>query len=69
MAWLSVLLSKQKKFDFRPKNDDFALMQINTEPCILVSEFLACLKKVIDESLNSKNREAVLIEIGISFHR
>ncbi|GAA5894708.1 exocyst subunit SEC10 [Sporobolomyces salmoneus] len=68
VSYLTVLLSKQKKLDFKPKNDDLAFSRINTEPCLLVCDFLSKVKDVAEESLSGRNREVFLTEVGVTFH-
>ncbi|GAA5873378.1 hypothetical protein JCM16303_001108 [Sporobolomyces ruberrimus] len=68
VSYLSVLLSKQKKLDFKPKNDDLAFSRINTEPCLLVCDFLSKVKEVAEDSLSGRNREVFLTEVGVTFH-
>ncbi|GAA6011420.1 hypothetical protein JCM11491_002777 [Sporobolomyces phaffii] len=68
VTYLSVLLSKQKKLDFKPKNDDIAFSRINTEPSVLVCDFLTRVKEAADESLSGRNREVFLTEVGVTFH-
>ena len=65
---MTVLLTKQKKLDFKPKNDDLAFSGINTEPCLLVCDFLSKVKDVAEESLSGRNREVFLTEVGVTFH-
>jgi hypothetical protein len=69
ISWLSTVLAKQKKLDFKPKNDDLAFARINTEPCLTASEFLATrVGQAATVSLSGKNAEAFLTEVGVSFH-
>ncbi|GAA5924103.1 exocyst subunit SEC10 [Sporobolomyces koalae] len=68
ISYLSVLLAKQKKLDFKPKNDDLAFSRINTEPCLLVCDFLTKVKEIAEESLSGRNREVFLTEVGVTFH-
>ncbi|GAA5971736.1 hypothetical protein JCM3765_006973 [Sporobolomyces pararoseus] len=64
----STLVTKQKKLDFKPKNDDLAFSRLNTEPCLLVCDFLNKVQKVGKESLSGRNREVFLTEVGVTFH-
>lgn len=68
IAWLSSQLSKQKKNDFKPKNDDLAFARVNTEPCEACCDELEKVRDVAKESLSGKNLEVFLTEIGVSFH-
>lgn len=66
--WLAYLLTKQKRNDYKPKNDELSFARTNTEPCELCCDFLGKVKEVVSHSLTGKNEEAVLTEVGISFH-
>ncbi|GAA5902521.1 hypothetical protein JCM8208_006909 [Rhodotorula glutinis] len=68
VSYLSVLLSKQKKGDFRPKNDELAFSRLNTEPCVLACEFLERVKEAASEALSGRNKEIFLTEVGVTFH-
>ncbi|KAI6034430.1 exocyst complex component Sec10-like protein [Pisolithus microcarpus] len=67
-AWLALQLSKQKKNDFKPRNDDQSFARVNTEPCIACCEVLERVRDAATQNISEKNREAFLTEIGISFH-
>ena len=67
--WLSVLLNKQKKNDYKPKNDELSFARTNTEPCQLICDFLETVRDGTKEGLSGKNEEALLTEIGVAFHR
>lgn len=67
VAWLAQLLLKQKKHDYRPKNDELSFARTNTEPCELICDFLASLRDAAS-ALSGKNREAFLLEVGVAFH-
>ena len=68
VAWLTILLAKQKKLDFKPKNDDMAFARINTEPCLLACDFLVKVKEAAALSLSGRNVEVFLTEVGVTFH-
>ncbi|WVO25118.1 uncharacterized protein IAS62_006504 [Cryptococcus decagattii] len=68
ISWLSYLLTKQKKNDYKPKNDDLSFARTITEPCELCCEFLTTVKDAANEGLSGKNAEAFLTEVGVSFH-
>ncbi|KAL0240282.1 hypothetical protein I308_106529 [Cryptococcus tetragattii IND107] len=68
ISWLSYLLTKQKKNDYKPKNDDLSFARTITEPCGLCCEFLTTVKDAANEGLSGKNAEAFLTEVGVSFH-
>ncbi|KAI6135023.1 exocyst complex component Sec10-like protein [Pisolithus croceorrhizus] len=68
VAWLALQLSKQKKNDFKPRNDDQSFARVNTEPCIACCEVLERVRDATIQNISGKNREAFLTEIGVSFH-
>ncbi|KAI6105875.1 exocyst complex component Sec10-like protein [Pisolithus sp. B1] len=68
VAWLALQLSKQKKNDFKPRNDDQSFARVNTEPCIACCEVLERVRDATIRNISGKNREAFLTEIGVSFH-
>ncbi|GAA5826265.1 hypothetical protein JCM11251_007230 [Rhodosporidiobolus azoricus] len=65
---LSLLLSKQKKLDFKPKNDDVAFSRLNTEPCLLACDFLVKVREAANKALSGRNCEVFLTEVGVTFH-
>ena len=69
MAWLANQLTKQKKNDFRPKDDDLSFARMITEPCRLCCEFLETVRDAAYEGLSGKNVESFLTEVGVAFHR
>lgn len=68
IAWLGTQLGKQKKNDFKPKNDDLSFARVNTEPCQFCCEMLDKVREAAFENLTGKNREVFLTEIGVAFH-
>ncbi|KAF5333682.1 hypothetical protein D9611_002557 [Ephemerocybe angulata] len=66
--WLSAQLSKQKKNDFKPRNDDMSFARVNTEPCVACCDMLEKVRDAAKENLSGKNLEVFLTEIGVSFH-
>jgi len=69
VAWLSTQLTKQKRNDFKPRNDDLSFARVNTEPCVACCESLEKVRDAAKQSLSGKNLEVFLTEIGIAFHR
>lgn len=67
VSWLAQLLLKQRKNDYKPKNDELSFARTNTEPCELICEFLGNLQEA-STALSGKNREAFLLEVGVAFH-
>lgn len=68
VAWLSLQLSKQKRNDFKPRNDDLSFARDNTEPCEACCDLLGKVKDISNINLSGKNLETFLMEIGIAFH-
>ncbi|KAF7355497.1 Exocyst complex component protein [Mycena sanguinolenta] len=68
ISTLSSHLVKQKKNDFKPKNDDFAFSRVNTEPCLACCETLERVRDAAKASMSGKNLEVFLTEVGVSFH-
>jgi hypothetical protein len=68
MKWLSVQLAKQKKTDFKPRNDDISQMGLNTDACQSCCLTFAKVYDTAKENLSGANQEVFLMEIGISFH-
>ncbi|KAJ7721168.1 exocyst complex protein, partial [Mycena maculata] len=68
ISWLSSHLAKQKKNDFKPRNDDLSFARVNTEPCVACCETLERVRDAAKLSLSGKNLEVFLTEVGVSFH-
>ncbi|KAL5507953.1 SEC10 [Sanghuangporus vaninii] len=66
VAWLSSTLAKQKKNEFKPRNDEFSF--VSTEPCEACCAMLAKVRDAARQNLSGKNLEVFLTEIGISFN-
>ncbi|KAF9534745.1 exocyst complex protein [Crepidotus variabilis] len=66
--WLSLQLTKQKKNDFKPRNDDLSFARVNTEPCEACCDFLEKVRDAALQNLSGKNLEVFLTEIGVAFH-
>jgi hypothetical protein len=69
VSWLRHLLTKQKKNDYKPSNDEISFARNMTEPCQLSCDFLQTVKDMAREGLSGKNAEAFLTEVGVAFHR
>jgi hypothetical protein len=69
VIWLSAQLSKQKRNDFAPRNDDLSFARVNTEPCLACCELLEKVGDGARECLSGKNLEVLLTEVGVAFHR
>lgn len=68
VSWLSLQLTKQKKNDFKPRNDDLSFARVNTEPCIACCETLEKVRDAANQNLSGKNLEVFLTEVGVAFH-
>ncbi|CAO3671954.1 unnamed protein product [Rhizopus stolonifer] len=68
MHWLGEILSRQKKNDFRPKDEEMAMMSIGTTPCMQSIEFVTKVFRSASGALQGKNFEAFLKHIGNGFH-
>jgi hypothetical protein len=68
VTWLSTQLAKQKRNDFKPRNDDISFARVNTEPCEACCESLERVREFAKQSLGGKNLEIFLTEIGVAFH-
>ncbi|KDR83919.1 hypothetical protein GALMADRAFT_236418 [Galerina marginata CBS 339.88] len=66
--WLTAQLTKQKRNDFKPRNDDLSFARVNTEPCILCCESLEKVRDSAKQNLSGKNLEVFLTEVGVAFH-
>jgi len=67
--WLALQLTKQKRNDFKPRNDDLSFARVNTEPCTASCDFLERVRDFAIQNLSGKNLEVFLTEIGVAFHR
>ncbi|KAH7343989.1 exocyst complex component Sec10 [Rhizoctonia solani] len=68
LSYLASQLSKQKKNDFKPRNDDLSFARVNTDPCTACCEMLDKFRDAAKESISGKNLEYLLTEVGTSFH-
>ena len=68
LTWLAAQLAKQKKNDFKPRNDDLSFARVNTEPCEVCCDMLEKVRDSAKENLSGKNLEVFLTEIGVAFH-
>jgi hypothetical protein len=67
-SYLSAQLAKQKRNDFKPRNDDLSFARVNTEPCVACCETLERFRDAALENLGGKNLEVLLTEVGVVFH-
>ncbi|KAI9001347.1 exocyst complex protein [Trametes punicea] len=66
--WLSAQLAKQKRTDFKPRNDDLSFARVNTEPCVACCDMLEKVRDAAKANLSGKNLEVFLTEVGVAFH-
>ena len=69
VSWLSAQLTRQKRNDFNPRDDDLSFARVNTEPCVLCCDVLEKVRDAAAQNLSGKNLEVFLTEIGVAFHR
>jgi len=67
LKWLSTQLAKQKKTDFKPRNDDISQMGMNTDACNLCCLSVRKAYDTAKENLSGANQEVFLMEIGVGF--
>jgi exocyst complex component 5 len=67
LKWLSAQLVKQKRTDFKPRNDDISQMGMNTDACNLCCLSLGRAYDTAKENLSGANQEVFLMEIGVGF--
>ncbi|KAG8758897.1 Exocyst complex component 5 [Serendipita sp. 396] len=68
LKWLTTQLGKQKKLDFKPRNDDILSMGNNTDACHSCCVTLNRLYDAAKENLSGSNLESFFTEIGVKFH-
>ncbi|KAI0824698.1 exocyst complex protein [Trametes gibbosa] len=68
ITWLSAQLAKQKRTDFKPRNDDLSFARVNTEPCLACCDALEKVRDAAKTNLSGKNLEVFLTEVGVAFH-
>ena len=68
LGFMASRLSTQKRTDYCPRNDDVALTQLNTEPCLAIVDTLEVLEQEARSTLSERTCEALFTEVGIGFH-
>ncbi|KAF9582414.1 Exocyst complex component 5 [Lunasporangiospora selenospora] len=66
LTWLETCLGRQRRSDFKPKDDEVELMA--TKPCMDCCVFLKKMYETVRNCFDGKNIEMFLMEIGISFY-
>ncbi|ORX98920.1 exocyst complex component Sec10 [Basidiobolus meristosporus CBS 931.73] len=67
-AWLNTILSRQKKNDFRLRDDDIEFIGMATQPCTQCIDFLKRTCTVANRTLDGHNLEMFLLEVGVNFY-
>ncbi|KAG0312305.1 Exocyst complex component 5 [Linnemannia gamsii] len=68
LAWLETCLGRQRKSDFKPKDDEIDLTGLATKPCIDCCEFLRRMYETTKKCFDGKNIEMFCSEVGVTFH-
>lgn len=69
VGWIRILLqTEQKKTDFKPEIEE-NVKTVASAACLKVVQYLNAQVENIKESLDGKNVEAVLLELGVQFHQ
>ncbi|XP_023557429.1 exocyst complex component 5 [Octodon degus] len=63
-----ILASEQKKTDFKPEDENNVLIQY-TNACVKVCAYVRKQVEKIKNSMDGKNVDTVLMELGVRFHR
>ncbi|KAJ1981313.1 Exocyst complex component 5 [Dimargaris verticillata] len=68
-TFFQTVLSRQRKQDYRPRDEDFQALSLATEPCGTIVDFLDRLHKTVIHCFDSKNQEQVLVEVGAALYQ
>ncbi|KAF9132469.1 Exocyst complex component 5 [Mortierella sp. 14UC] len=68
LAWLETCLGRQRKSDFKPKDDEIDLTGLATKPCIDCCEFLRRMYETTKKCFDGRNIEMFCSEVGVTFH-
>ncbi|KAI8834800.1 exocyst complex component Sec10-like protein [Chytriomyces cf. hyalinus JEL632] len=66
--WLEIILSKQKRSDYRPRDDNMASYSTSTPTCAQVCEFLDTIHLNAEKYFEGINLTGFLSEVGSIFH-
>ncbi|KAI8318794.1 exocyst complex component Sec10 [Martensiomyces pterosporus] len=69
VQWIASILSRQRRGDFRPVDDDFSALEMGTQPCRQCTDYLQRIERACRESMDKDNQERVLTDIGNALHR
>jgi hypothetical protein len=64
ITYIGTLLAKQKKQDYKPRDDEVHLTTLQTSTCRSVCSFLQRVHRIATESLDGANLDGFLHEIG-----
>ncbi|KAJ2391663.1 Exocyst complex component 5, partial [Coemansia sp. RSA 2559] len=67
--WLASLLSKQRKNDFRPAEDDFAAFEMGTQPCRQSTDYLRRIEQACRQNMGPENQDRILNDVGDALYR
>ncbi|KAJ3091026.1 Exocyst complex component 5 [Quaeritorhiza haematococci] len=68
LQYLSMVLSRQKKTDYRPKDENVDISNLATLPCHQCCDFLRKMYLNVSQQLDGENLEIFLTEVGSAFH-
>ena len=67
LSWVTKLLGRQNRADFRPKDDAIGFEQLQTSTCTAVFEFLAKVRDLSVRGAEGKNAETFFTELAVGF--
>lgn len=69
VGWLEVVLGRQKRNDFRPKDAELQSVatSLATGPCGQCCEYLKKLQQKLSKLFDGPNLESILVEISLKF--
>ncbi|KAJ8330382.1 hypothetical protein BDV3_003129 [Batrachochytrium dendrobatidis] len=67
-SWMEVLFARQKKSDFKPRDDIVAVNTLSTLVCNQVVDFIQRVRDEAHVSLDGENLESYLTEVGTLLH-
>ncbi|KAJ1658543.1 Exocyst complex component 5 [Dispira simplex] len=68
VTFINSVLSKQRKQDYRPREEDFQPLSLATETCETIVDFLGRLQRTVVHCFDSENRDQFLFEVGNTLH-
>ena len=67
LAWVTKLLGRQNRLDFRPKDDAMGIEQLQTSTCSSIYAFLSRLRDLAFKGNQGRNAEVFFTELGVGF--